>query len=167
MDELAGLLADLEILQFIEALSRNSLELAGEEEWLLLRPLNQDERSLLLQLRAEWDEMEALKRRIQAAFPPSRRQAIRTRRDLTTGEVQLLSRFRYLQDHLDLCHRCLLADLHYEFSFYEEIKLSEDKALWLGRGYNRRIIKRGAGGEEEAREAEWLRSLLGGDLKEG
>ncbi|MBW3623050.1 MAG: hypothetical protein KY468_06515 [Armatimonadetes bacterium] len=152
-----------ELTDFLVEITENSLHNIDHDEWTELRPLSGQEIRQLWDIDEAWSELEALKAEVEMLLHPERRQQIRSRRDLTDTELELLGRLMLARDVFQATQNAFWSPLKYEFRQYEQLMLDTEKTTVLGRGNNRSITRVlepvGVASDEEVR----LLSRLFGD----
>ena len=126
---------------------------------MVLRPLTRDERRGLDEINATWDELQSANDEARRHFTERRRRAVRSHRDLSDRELELLGRIRLNHDRYMISNNLLWSPLRYTYRQYEQIKLSPDKTLLLGRGHNRPFSSPAWSGVRDQNDR--LRRLLG------
>ena len=126
-----------ELTDFLVEITENSLNNIEHEEWVVLRSLTGQEIRQLWDIDEAWGELEALKAEVELLLNPERRDHIRSRRDLTDQELELLGRLMLARDVFQATQNAFWSPLKYEFRNYEQLMLDTEKSAVLGRGNNR------------------------------
>ncbi len=126
-----------DITDFLLEITENSLASIDNDEWEELRSLTPQETHQLRDIDEAWNELETLKAEVKKLLTPERRRAVRSRRDLTDDELELLGRLMLARDVFQATQNAFWSPLKYEFRQIEQLMLDTERRLAMGRGYNR------------------------------